>query len=202
MAVCSEAVVQALGACLAAPAAGHDTISRPRPHGRVVRAERGRCAASTLGTGASFSTHEGGHGVTVKLAAVTVDCEDALTVARFWSAALGRPLDPNPSSEFASIGMPEHRDTRGWHLGGNPTCCSPRCPSGRPPRIACTSIWPLRIEKPRSPDSLSWAPHELPTWTSGATSGRSCKIRKATSSALRRPDERREPAGSVGAPRA
>ena len=45
----------------------------------------------------------GGHGVTVKLAAVTVDCEDALTVGRFWSAALGRPLDPNPSSDFAAI---------------------------------------------------------------------------------------------------
>ena len=59
--------------------------------------------------------------MTVKLAAVTVDCEDALTVARFWSVALGRPLDPNPSSEFASIGMPEHRDTLGWHLGGDPT---------------------------------------------------------------------------------
>jgi hypothetical protein len=39
-------------------------------------------------------------GVTVKLAAVSVDCEDALTVGRFWSAALGRPLDPNPSSDM------------------------------------------------------------------------------------------------------
>jgi predicted enzyme related to lactoylglutathione lyase len=59
--------------------------------------------------------------VTVKLAAVTVDCEDALTVGRFWSAALGRPLDPNPSSDVAAIGMTEHRDVQGWRLGGEPT---------------------------------------------------------------------------------
>jgi hypothetical protein len=59
--------------------------------------------------------------VTVKLAAVPVDCEDALTVGRFWSAALGRPLDPNPSSGFAAIGMTEHRDVQGWRLGGDPT---------------------------------------------------------------------------------
>jgi Glyoxalase-like domain len=61
--------------------------------------------------------------MSVKLAAVTIDCDDALTVARFWSAALGRPLDANASSEFASIGMPEHRDTTGWSVSGedNPT---------------------------------------------------------------------------------
>jgi hypothetical protein len=68
-----------------------------------------------------LSKPRGGQGVTVKLAAVTVDCEDALTVGRFWSAALGRPLDPNPSSDFAAIGMTEHRDVRGWRLGGDPT---------------------------------------------------------------------------------
>ena len=59
--------------------------------------------------------------MTVKLAAVTVDCEDALTVGRFWSAALGRPLDPNPSSDFAAIGMTDHRDVQGCRLGGHPT---------------------------------------------------------------------------------
>ena len=52
----------------------------------------------------------------VKVAAVTIDCEDALVVGRFWSAALGRALDPNPTSEFASIGFSEHRDTNGWRL--------------------------------------------------------------------------------------
>jgi hypothetical protein len=59
--------------------------------------------------------------VTVKIAAVSVDCADALVVGQFWSAALGRPLDPNPSTEFAAIGMVEHRDTRGWRLNGDPT---------------------------------------------------------------------------------
>jgi Glyoxalase-like domain len=70
-------------------------------------------------------------GVAVKLAAVTVDCEDALTVGRFWSAALGRPLDPNPSSDFAAIGMTEHRDVRGWRLGGDPTWLFARVPEGK-----------------------------------------------------------------------
>jgi predicted enzyme related to lactoylglutathione lyase len=61
--------------------------------------------------------------VSVKVAAVTIDCDDALTVARFWSAALDRPLDANASSDFASIGMPEHRDHTGWSVdnGGDPT---------------------------------------------------------------------------------
>ena len=59
--------------------------------------------------------------MTVRIAAVTIDCHDALTVARFWSAALDRPLDPRSTSDFASIGMPEHRDTKGWRLDGDPT---------------------------------------------------------------------------------
>jgi len=54
--------------------------------------------------------------MTLQLAAVTIDCEDALFVAEFWSAALDRPLDPNASSDFASIGMPHQRDTSGWSL--------------------------------------------------------------------------------------
>jgi hypothetical protein len=57
----------------------------------------------------------------VKIAAVTFDCEDALTVAKFWSAALDRPLDPKSSSDFASIGMPRHRDTQGWRLDDEET---------------------------------------------------------------------------------
>jgi hypothetical protein len=66
--------------------------------------------------------------VTVKLAAVTTDCADALVVARFWSAALGRPLDPKPSSDFASIGMADHRDAKGWRLDGEPTWLFARVP--------------------------------------------------------------------------
>lgn len=56
--------------------------------------------------------------MTIRLAAITVDCADALVVGRFWSVALGRPLDGGATGDFASIGMAEHRDTEGWRLGG------------------------------------------------------------------------------------
>ncbi len=32
------------------------------------------------------------------------DCGDVLTVARFWSAVLGRPIDDDSNAEFATIG--------------------------------------------------------------------------------------------------
>ena len=35
---------------------------------------------------------------------ITLDCDDVLTVARFWSAALDRPLDSTSGPAFASIG--------------------------------------------------------------------------------------------------
>lgn len=35
---------------------------------------------------------------------VTFDCDDALVVGRFWSEALGRPLDEGGDEGFASIG--------------------------------------------------------------------------------------------------
>jgi predicted enzyme related to lactoylglutathione lyase len=37
--------------------------------------------------------------------AVTFDCADATVVSRFWSAVLDRPVDPEPSPFFASIGL-------------------------------------------------------------------------------------------------
>src|SRR6476646_2915655 len=52
--------------------------------------------------------------MTVKIAAVAFDCRDALVVGRFWSAAIGRPLDPEASSEFASNGVSGRRDGSGW----------------------------------------------------------------------------------------
>jgi hypothetical protein len=52
--------------------------------------------------------------MTVKIACVTFDCADARTVGRFWSAAIGRPLDPEPDSGFASIGFHARRDRAGW----------------------------------------------------------------------------------------
>ena len=45
--------------------------------------------------------------MSIRLAAITVDCDDAVAVARFWSAALDRPLAADPA-----------RDTplaRAWH---------------------------------------------------------------------------------------
>jgi len=55
--------------------------------------------------------------MTVRVASVTFDCADALTVGRFWSAALGRPLDPGASSDFAAIGFAGRRDKVGWTQG-------------------------------------------------------------------------------------
>ena len=52
--------------------------------------------------------------MTVRIASVTFDCADAHTVGRFWSAALGRSLDPNASSDFAAIGFAGRRDKVGW----------------------------------------------------------------------------------------
>ncbi len=52
--------------------------------------------------------------MTVTIASVTFDCADALAVGRFWSAALGRPLDPDATSDFAAIGFAGRRDKVGW----------------------------------------------------------------------------------------
>jgi predicted enzyme related to lactoylglutathione lyase len=52
--------------------------------------------------------------MTVRIASVTFDCADALTLGQFWSAALGRQLDENASSVFATIGFAGRRDTVGW----------------------------------------------------------------------------------------
>jgi predicted enzyme related to lactoylglutathione lyase len=42
--------------------------------------------------------------MTLHLGNLTVDCDDTLRVAAFWSAALDRPIDDEPSEHFASIG--------------------------------------------------------------------------------------------------
>lgn len=41
--------------------------------------------------------------MTVSVGAVTIDCKDVATVAGFWSAALGMPLDAGASPYFASL---------------------------------------------------------------------------------------------------
>jgi predicted enzyme related to lactoylglutathione lyase len=42
--------------------------------------------------------------MSLDLANITFDCNDVLRVSGFWSAAFDRPLDPDPSEFFASIG--------------------------------------------------------------------------------------------------
>jgi hypothetical protein len=48
---------------------------------------------------------------------IAFDCDDVLVVARFWSAALDRPLDPHNSKEFASIGGSDpSRGETAWYF--------------------------------------------------------------------------------------
>ena len=42
--------------------------------------------------------------MSISLYAVTFDCTNAADLARFWSGVLGRPVDGDPSEEFAAIG--------------------------------------------------------------------------------------------------
>ena len=72
--------------------------------------------------------------MTVKVACVVFDCVDALVVGRFWSAAIGRPLDPEASSEFASIGFLGRRDRAGWgpvESDADPTWLFARVPESK-----------------------------------------------------------------------
>ena len=74
--------------------------------------------------------------MTVRIASITFDCADARTLGTFWSAALGRPLDPNASSDFATIGFGGRRDTVGWAPlgpGDDPTWMFVRVPE---PKLA------------------------------------------------------------------
>jgi predicted enzyme related to lactoylglutathione lyase len=42
--------------------------------------------------------------VVARVGNITVDCDDVLKVAMFWSSVLGRPIDEGASEFFASIG--------------------------------------------------------------------------------------------------
>jgi len=72
--------------------------------------------------------------MTVTIAAVAFDCRDALVVGRFWSAAIGRPLDAQASREFASIGFSGRRDRSGWRPAerdADPTWLFARVPESK-----------------------------------------------------------------------
>ncbi len=49
--------------------------------------------------------------MSIQLQHITIDCHDALVLSTFWSAALGRAVDPGAETYFASIGR-EARDTQ------------------------------------------------------------------------------------------
>ena len=80
--------------------------------------------------------------MTIQLACLVFDCSDALVVGQFWSQALGRPLDPDAASEFASIGFSARRDVRGWRpveRQEDPTWIFARVPE---PRTAKNRVHP------------------------------------------------------------
>jgi predicted enzyme related to lactoylglutathione lyase len=52
--------------------------------------------------------------MTISLAHVTFDCQDASVVSAFWSAAIGRPVDDGASPGIASIGMASESEAPKW----------------------------------------------------------------------------------------
>ncbi|MGH3398115.1 MAG: VOC family protein [Streptosporangiaceae bacterium] len=56
-----------------------------------------------------------------RLGNVTFDCADVLTLAAFWSAVLGRPIDEHSSEFFASIGGADgERREPAWYFSKVP----------------------------------------------------------------------------------
>jgi hypothetical protein len=55
--------------------------------------------------------------VALRVGNITFDCDDVLTVGQFWSAALGRQLDPQSGPYFASIGAGDPERTEpAWYF--------------------------------------------------------------------------------------
>ncbi|HEX5096402.1 MAG TPA: VOC family protein [Acidimicrobiia bacterium] len=55
--------------------------------------------------------------MTLRVGNITFDCDDALKQARFWSAAIGRPVDPGGSQGYASIGGTDPaREQPAWYF--------------------------------------------------------------------------------------
>ena len=52
--------------------------------------------------------------MSLTLAHVTFDCADPIKLSAFWSAALGRPVDPGASELFATIGFPPAPAANTW----------------------------------------------------------------------------------------
>jgi hypothetical protein len=59
--------------------------------------------------------------MTARISNITFDCDDVLKVAQFWSAALGRDLDPRSSEYFTSIGSKDAtRAEPAWYFAKVP----------------------------------------------------------------------------------
>ena len=57
----------------------------------------------------------------LKLGNITLDCDDVLRVATFWSTVLGRPLDKRSNEVFASIGGKDGERTQpAWYFAKVP----------------------------------------------------------------------------------
>ena len=55
--------------------------------------------------------------MTARVINITVDCDDVLKVANFWSEVLGRPVDQVSSPVFASIGGSDpERTESAWYF--------------------------------------------------------------------------------------
>jgi predicted enzyme related to lactoylglutathione lyase len=52
--------------------------------------------------------------MSVSVLALSLDCGDAEKLAGFWSRLLDRSLDPDPTAEFASIGLAEVGSGPAW----------------------------------------------------------------------------------------
>jgi hypothetical protein len=55
--------------------------------------------------------------MTARVGNIAFDCVDVLSMARFWSEVLGRPLDEGGSAEFATIGGADGERTEpAWYF--------------------------------------------------------------------------------------
>jgi hypothetical protein len=53
----------------------------------------------------------------IRVGNITVDCEDVMRLARFWSGAMDRPLDDGAGEWFASIGGQDaEREEPAWYF--------------------------------------------------------------------------------------
>jgi predicted enzyme related to lactoylglutathione lyase len=58
--------------------------------------------------------------MTLRLANIVFDCDDVLAEAGFWSTALERPVDPDGSEYFTSIGVTDEGASDRWFFAKVP----------------------------------------------------------------------------------